>query len=290
MKDITVFTSSYNRTHTLSRLYKSLLIQSFKNFEWLIVDDGSEDDTEELISGFIKEKIIEIRYWKQENGGKHRAINYGAKAAQGELFFIVDSDDYLADNALERVDFHYKKIRGNECFAGVCGLKVFFNGEKVGGESNFSILECSSIDFRFKHKVKGDMAEVFRTDILRKYPFPEIEGEYFCPESMVWNKIAENYKLRYFYEKIYFCDYLPDGLTAKISRIRMQSTVTSMMYYSELYKMKIPFIQKVKAAINFWRFAFCSFQSFNSKLKLIGPFSLFFLPLGYLFYLRDLKT
>lgn len=230
-----------------------------------------------------------MRYTKQENGGKHRAINRGVKEARGELFFTVDSDDYLADNTIERISFHYSHIKHDDFFAGVCGLKCYPDGRKVGGGEDFGILDCTSLEFRYKYKMKGDMAEVLRTDVLREFPFPEIDGEKFCPEAVLFNRIAQKYKLRYFYENLYVCDYLPDGLTAKITRIRMQSPVASMICYSELAGFKIPIEQRFKAAINYWRFSFCSKDTFALKLKRIGVRWLFTLPIGYMMYLKDKK-
>lgn len=284
---ITVFTPAYNRAYTLGKLYESLCKQTSTDFEWLIVDDGSTDDTEKLIASFINENKMTIRYIKQPNGGKHRAINRGVKEASGELFFIVDSDDWLACNAMERIQYHYENIKGDASFAGVCGLRSYADGRRIGGEVDFKILDCSSLDFRMKYKIKGDMAEVFRTEILRKYPFPEIEGEYFCPEALVCNRIAQTYKLRYFYEKIYLCEYLPDGLTAKITKLRMSSSFTSMLYYSELYGMSIPFLQKMKAAINYWRFAFCSQKPFVKKFSAINKITVLLVPAAFFLYLSD---
>ncbi|MFZ7132234.1 MAG: glycosyltransferase family A protein, partial [Eubacteriales bacterium] len=235
---ITVFTPTYNRSFTLGKLYRSLIRQTYQEFEWLIVDDGSTDDTETLLESFLEEKKITLRWIKTKNGGKHRAINLAVREAKGGLFFIVDSDDYLYDNALEQINFYASPIMHDDVFAGVCGLKTYFNGNNVGGEKYFEILNCSALDFRFKHKVKGDMAEVFKTAVLREYRFPEIENEKFCPEAFVWNQIALKYQFRYFNAKIYYCDYLPDGLTAKIIRLRMESPITSQLYYSDLFGMK----------------------------------------------------
>lgn len=266
---ITVFTPTYNRAYSLSRLYKSLCQQTCKDFEWLVVDDGSTDNTKIIMSDFIHDNIVTIRYIAQSNGGKHRAINRGVKEANGELFFIVDSDDWLANNAIERITARYCEIRYNPDFAGICGLKVYSSGIKIGGENDFGVLDCSSLDFRYKYNISGDMAEVIRTDILKKYPFPEFEGEKFCPEALIWNRIALKYKFRYFYERIYICEYLPDGLTAKIIRIRHQSPKASTMYYAEFTKMPIPFIHKVKGAINFWRFHTEETAPFNKDISLL---------------------
>ena len=287
---ITIFTPTYNRAYLLSELYKSLCAQISKKFEWLVVDDGSTDETEALIHSFISENRIAIRYIKQINGGKHRAINRGVKEAIGEIFFIVDSDDQLVENAVSKVWFYYNQIKYDSSFAGICGIKAFFCGNKVGGETDFGILDCNSIDFRYKYKVRGDMAEIFRTNILKEYPFPEINNEWFCPEAVVWNRIALNYKLRYFNEIIYLCEYLQDGLTAKIVKMRMNSPEASKICYSELYKSPIPFLQKQKMAINYWRFSFCSKASFISKIRQIGIFALVMYPFGLLFHMKDLQS
>ena len=285
---LTVFTPTYNRGYLIEKLYNSLVVQTFKNFEWLIVDDGSTDDTEELCQQFIKEKKLRIKYEKQNNGGKHRAINNGVKKATGELFFIVDSDDQLVENALERIIFYYDKIRDNNDIGGICGVKILFSGRPPGGELPFSELTCNSLDFRHKYHIKGDMAEVFKTDILRDYPFPEYTNEKFCPEVLIWNRIAQKYKLLYFNENIYLCDYLEDGLTKKITNIRMKSPLATMDTYAELFSYDISIIQKMKACINYWRFSFNTDISFYRKTKRIkGLFNILCIPISYLMYLKD---
>lgn len=285
---ITVFTPTFNRRHLIENLYQSLLVQTYNNFEWLIVDDGSTDHTEELCNRFAGENKLRIKYEKQANGGKHRAINNGIKRAEGELFFIVDSDDQLVEDALERIIYYFDKVRNIKNAAGVCGVKILFSGEPPGGALHFSELICSSLDFRHKHHIKGDMAEVFRTDVLRAYPFPEYANEKFCPEILVWNRIAQKYKLLYFNENIYLCDYLDDGLTRKIVKIRMDSPLATMDTYAELSSYKIPFIQKIKAGINYWRFSFNADIPFHRKTKrLNGLLSIVSIPMGFLMYLKD---
>lgn len=271
---ITVFTPTYNRAHTLSQLYESLCSQTCREFEWLIIDDGSVDDTESVVRKYMTDNRIHLRYFKVTNGGKHRAINSGVQLAYGELFFIVDSDDYLDKNAVKILKEEFQKIRYKESFCGICGLKADTSGTKIGGEESWRTLKCSPLDLRYKYKVKGDMAEVFLTSILKESPFPEIEGEKFCPEALLWNRLSKKYKMYYFYRKIYFCEYLPDGLTSKIIKIRRDSPTASRMYYSELASLKIPFLQKIKAAVNYWRFypdkIIHDGISINCGLSLIG--------------------
>lgn len=287
---ITVFTPTYNRAYIIEKLYNSLCEQTVNNFEWLIVDDGSTDNTELLIKSLIRENIISIRYIKQINGGKHCAINRGISEAYGELFFVVDSDDYLSKDAIERLSFYYQQIALDDSFAGVSGVRTNFLGERIGGKFDYTILDCSSLDLRIKYHVFGDMAEAFKTSLLQKYMFPVFEGERFCPEALIWNRISLKYKIRFTNAPIYKCEYRSDGLTARIVKLRMRNPKASLLYYSELYIMPIPFIQKLKAAINYWRFAFCSKESFFGNVKQIGFFSLVAYPLGFIMHLKDLRS
>jgi len=285
---ITVFSPTYNRAHLMPRLYDSLCKQTYLDFEWVIVDDGSKDNTEEVTERFIKEKKIRIRYFKQENGGKHRAINRGVKEAKGELFLILDSDDTLLPNSLEMINKYYQQIKDDDSYAGVCGYMAHHDGTIIGNGNNDAILNTTSIDLRYKYNVKGDMCEVFKTSVMRLFPFPEIEKERFCPEILIWNRIATKYKIRVFHEVIYFRDYLEGGLTDKIIKIRMNSPIASMMTYAEMTKYKnVPFLEKCKSAINYWRFYLCTKQH-SIKPKIATIWSLLF-PVGFIMHLRDIR-
>lgn len=213
--NITIFTPTYNRKDLIKRLYQSLLQQTQKNFEWLVVDDGSTDDTEKIFEQFLSEqKPFSIRYIKQENGGKHRAINNGIKKASGELFFIVDSDDYLTENAVEKINQWIATLDGSHKWAGIAGLRGLTKNRVLGQRNTSSKFIDAKNSDRRKYKLLGDKAEVYFTDVLKKYPFPEIPGENFISEEIVWNAIArDGYYLRWFNEIIYICDYLEGGLT-----------------------------------------------------------------------------
>lgn len=262
---VTVFTPTYNRAYILGKLYESLCRQTTTDFEWIVVDDGSTDDTGTLVRGWQEAAPFPLRYIKQENGGKHRAINRGVREARGELFFIVDSDDYLPDNAIERVVAQYEPIRGNDAFAGVCGMRVYPDGHRVGGDVNFTTLDCTSIAFRDDYHVRGDLAEIFRTDVLARFPFPEFPGEKFCPESLVWMQIAMKYKLRFFNEPIYICDYLPDGLTKNGLHHRARSPIGSMLAYEAIYLAHHRWRERVKSALSYWCFYFLGGKRFRHK-------------------------
>lgn len=257
---ITVFTPTYNRGHLLHRIFNSLSAQTSTNFEWIIVDDGSLDDTRAVVSAIMElpvERTWNIKYIYKNNGGKHTAINAGVREAEGELFFILDSDDSLPCDAIKKIELYYQEKRHLENFGGVCGLIAHHNGTLIGNQFPQKEMFENEISIRYKYHVISDLAEVFRTNVLREFPFPETENEKFCPEALIWNRIAQKYKLYCFNEVIYFRDYLDGGLTDRIISIRMNSPIHTTMTYKEQAMLNIPIIQKIKAWINFWRFTLC---------------------------------
>ena len=300
---ITVFTPAYNRAKFLPRVYESLCRQTYKDFEWVIVDDGSVDDTRSVVeqfsvlgfefSGNLTQPLNtqhstlntnSIRYYYQENGGKHRAINRGVKEAKGELFLILDSDDTLPERSLEWINHYYQQIKDDASFGGVCGYMAHHDGTVIGHGNDDEVLDANSIEMRYQYHILGDMLEVFRTSVMREIPFPDIPGEKFVPEALVWNRIACKYRLRVFHEVVYYRDYLDGGLTDKIVIIRMTSPIASMMTYAELNSYQIPFVSKVKAAINYWRFRFCSDAREKPALKWWYHWTM---PIGWGMHLKD---
>ena len=218
---LTIFTPTYNRYHLIDNLYQSLLVQTNHNFEWLVIDDGSTDDTEAYFQNLLKQQQpFEIRYVRQPNGGKHRAINKGVSLAQGELFFIVDSDDYLTPDAVSKVYQWNDSLDSSTKWAGFAGLKGFSVDKHVGGRHSKNFIDAKNNE-RHQLNLEGDKAEVYFTSVLKKYPFPEFEGEKFISEEVVWNAIArDDYYLRWFNEIIYICEYLEGGLTKDYSKYR----------------------------------------------------------------------
>lgn len=285
---ITVFTPTYNRAYILPKLYESLCKQTSMDFEWLIVDDGSSDTTTELVANYkLQNTPFPILYFRQENAGKHIAINRGVQEAKGELFFIVDSDDQLTEDAIEWINVTYSQIKGLDIFAGLSGIRVYPDGRRIGGGPDWGTIDATNLERVTKYRIAGDMAEIYITDILRQYPFPSFAGERFCPEAMVWNRIAQKYKLRYCHHPIYICEYLEDGLTAKIIKIRHRSPKASMLYYAELQHMNIPISEKMKANVNFWRFAPMKLWSDSCQLGMLNLLSLIGCPMGCMYSLVD---
>ena len=283
---ITIFTPTYNRGHLLPTLFESICRQTFKDFEWIVVDDGSTDNTQQVMEGFMEdEHPFPIRSIKTPNGGKHRAVNRGVKEACGELFFIADSDDQLTDDALQVVAEAYEGVRDNPLIGGVCGLDCEKDGKIIGSGLPKDTIDCSSLDIRFKHHVTGDLKEVFLTRVLKEIPMPEIDGERFSPEALTWNRIAAKYQLHFVNHPIYIAEYQPDGLTSRIVRIRMESPVASMLCYQELTTYPIPVKEKIKAAINYWRFRLCAKKG-TEKPKLSWYWNVV-KPIGWLMHMKE---
>lgn len=283
---LSIITPAYNRAHMLDAAYNSLCSQTCKNFEWIIVDDGSTDNTEQVCNSFTS-ATFDFNYIKKENGGKHTAVNRGVKAANGEFLLILDSDDSIPANSVETILKYCEQIEDDKSFGGVAGYMAHHDGEIIGHGCERRVIDTNAIDIRFRYHLQGDMCEVYRTKVLRENPFPEVEGEKFCPEALVWNRIARHYRLRYFPEVVYYRDYLDGGLTDNIIKIRMKSPVLACMCYAEQCKLTIPYVEKMKSAINYWRFKLC--VPSRKNVPNIDWYWLWVYPLAVVFHHRDKK-
>ena len=287
---ISIVTPSYNRATLLERLFESLCQQTDKGFEWILVDDGSTDNTEEIVH-LLKESIIykknfPFQFIKKENGGKHTALNKGIQAAKGELTLLLDSDDSLPPTSIETIKKYFEPIKDNYSFGGVAGYMAHHDGTVIGQCATKGIVDANSLDYHYQYGATGDMCEVFKTTVLKEFPFPEIEGEKFVPEALVWNRIAQKYKLRWFQEVIYYRDYLEGGLTDKIVKIRMKSPIASTTCYQELCAFNVPTKVKIRSAINYWRFRMCGSSHKFPKL----PFKwIWMMPIGWAMHINDLR-
>lgn len=262
---ITIFTPTYNRAYTLERLYQSIQAQSFHDAEWVIVDDGSTDNTCELVESWTTGDplAIPIRYIRQQNGGKHVAWNTGLSAAEGDLFFPVDSDDYLTDNALESIRRMASTVNPNDKIIAVSGVRMFPGNKATGGildSLNGGYIDYSSISRR-SEGITGDLAEAFFTDKLRKYPFPVYPDERFVPEAVIFNRFSnDGYYIRGFADPLYNCKYLEDGYTKNTNRLLITNWKGYRLYVKEL--MASPVSIKAKAI------PFCGFI-YRCILKLL---------------------
>lgn len=213
---LTIFTPTYNRAYTLPRLFESLQAQSNKQFEWLICDDGSSDNTDEVVQRFIDAADgFQIKYLKQQHGGKHRAQNIAMNSASGKYFITCDSNKYLSENAVELIITMFDTIKDMPEMCGVGGYRADFCGNVYGGslKINGQFVDCTNIE-RQQFNLGGDKATAFYTDVLRHYPFPEFEGEYFVSESAWLTPMAmDGYKIRWFPQILVYGEYTEDGLT-----------------------------------------------------------------------------
>lgn len=243
---LSIVTPAYNRGHLLEKCYKSLCQQTSNDFEWIIVDDGSSDNTEEVVNKFINaDSKMNIVYVKKTNGGKHTAMNASHPYLRGKYVLILDSDDYLTADAVEKVIKGWYRYSKNPKVATL----VFLRGDTNGSARAYGFQEYTVGDYRKLRRVNvtsSDCCEVFRADLFRKYPYSEFEGERFLSESELWNRLAENgYKMVYINEVVYICEYLEGGLTDSGRKMRIRNPLggmcTSMHFFERVFPVKTRF-------------------------------------------------
>lgn len=288
MGDITVLTPAYNRGDLLRKLYKSLCAQNCKEFEWVIIDDGSKDNTEKYIDEIKDKADFEIIYYKKENGGKHTALNYAYQYIDTPLIFIVDSDDMLTSDAISTIKQTYHKYKQEE---DICGFS-FLRGKPSGGYLSTSGvpqdgMKESYIECRINRSIGGDMAEVWYTHCLKEYPFPEYKGEKFLGEDIVWVQMAQKYKMRFFNKVIYISDYLANGLTNNRRKNNIKSPNGCVARAEVFLDSSSNLKTKVKAALQYQiygKFANRSMDSLfhNTKHKLL--YFVCFIPSQILYF------
>ncbi len=294
----TVFTPTYNRAHTLERVYNSLKKQTLQDFEWVIVDDGSTDETRALVESWLHEPpSFSVRYLYQSNRGKHCAINRGVQEANGFFFIIFDSDDECVPEALERFAYHWQNIPENErdLFCGVTSLCQDQYGHLVGVPFPGDVVASNHLEMIYNFKIKNEMWLCVRTAAMREFSFPEIEGLRYVPEATVWARMARAYKTLYINEmlRVYWQDQpsLMHGSSAaanaKEGRFGLLAVLTEQIdwfIYDPTYF--------IRCAIHYARF------SFHSNLGLWSQFSaltnirarilwVLGLPIAWAVYLRD---
>ena len=230
---ITVFTPTYNRAYIIENLYRSLQRQTCTEFEWLVIDDGSSDNTGELFAAWQQEENpFPIRYHKKENGGKCRAINMALELARGELFFTVDSDDYLTDDALEKILRWEAALPRDGNYCGLAGNLGTAPDETPNTMLPGDYLDGNALD-RYG-AVDGERAMVFYTQIHRKYRYPEFPGEKFITEAVTWNRMAaDGYRIRFHNDIIWIYEYKPDGLTNAGYRLFLENPRGTAVFFRE---------------------------------------------------------
>jgi glycosyltransferase involved in cell wall biosynthesis len=248
----TVLTPTYNRAHLLVRVYESLCSQTFRDFEWVIVDDGGSDGTKELVAAW--NPFFPIRYMWKPNGGMHTALNAGVQHAAGEFVLIMDDDDYCVPHALERFDYRWRQIPNPDRFAYLACLCYCEDGKTILG----SRLPKDHVDaFTVAEKMAlcdVDRWGIVRTDIARLFPYPVFNNERYMTLGVVQNRILKKYGARFFDEPLQIHHYVDNGLT-KRGDLRWQSPKGAVLYHKELALSNVPAGTRIKSAINAVRFS-----------------------------------
>lgn len=266
---ITVFTPTYNRANIILNLYHSLQQQTFRDFEWLVIDDGSEDGTEDLFERLIKEtNSFPIRYYKFSNCGKQKEINRALELARGQLFFTVDSDDQLTQDALYLINKWELMMPKEGKYCGFAGN----HGDLQGNPIN-PIFEEDFVDVTFWNRdpesdkfIGYDRPWVLYTDVHKLYKYPEFEGENFITEAVVWNRMAaDGYMIRCFNNVIYLMEHQEIGLTNMIHKILINNPWGYGLWIKETIEQKnYSWSKKLKCYYSFY----CEMRSFASVRKI----------------------
>ena len=246
---ISVITPTYNRAYILNKCYESLVNQTCKSFEWVVVDDGSADNTEELVKSFIDEEKIKIKYIKQQNGGKHIAHNTAVLNSEGELVVCLDSDDVLTEDAVEvAIDFWQKNAQPHN--TGILAKRGDMVERKpICSELPEGVSESTMFDLTNKYGFEGDTILFFRRELLEKNLFKSFEGERFIPETNMYIEIDKYGTMLLLDKVLYLCEYLPDGLTAKYHSLLVKNpNGTADTYYKQMC-MAGDFKTKLKYAV-----------------------------------------
>ena len=249
---VTVLTPTFNRGGRLQSLWNSLQKQTVKDFEWLVVDDGSTDGTKDLITQFQEKSDFPIRYIYKSNGGKHTALNVGIQTICSELIFIVDSDDCVTDDAVESILKIHKKYRSQNNICGYAFLRAFPDGKVNGKKFDVDEKIGSYIDVRVNGDDTGaDKAEVFKTHCLKEFPFPEYPNEKFLGEDLVWVRMARKYEMVHINKAIYIGNYLEDGLTNNRRKHNIASPIGCMHRAEEFMESDLKTRYRIKGGLQY---------------------------------------
>jgi len=242
----TVAIPTYNRKELISRTLKSLEDQTFKDFEVVIIDDGSTDGTDEYIKEYMEDSNMDIRYFSQSNGGKHMALNHAIEKAQGEFFLILDSDDWLLPEGLKVLSENWEKIPEDQRkdFSGVMARAVEPDGTFIGKPFPTDPYISSYVDFHFISGIKlgpfKDCVDFIRTDLIRKYRFPEVKEAKFVPEAYITDQIGMNHKLYCISDVVEIKEYQEEGITKNIDGYKLKNAHGMIAYYEILLRKVFP--------------------------------------------------
>lgn len=282
MIKITVFTPTYNRLEKLKRCYNSLLAQTNKEFEWLIIDDGSTDDTKKWVKSILKNSPFKINYIFQQNGGKHRAHNLAVKNCFTDYILILDSDDILSESCINVLYAKIKIIDAQKNISGIIGNKFDLETKKcIGTKMPASLSYITGISLYQKYKFKGDTLRFYKTAILKKFLFPEILGEKFIYENVVFDRIDQNYKMLIIFDELYYCEYNMDGYSKNSAILKMSNPIGYSLSLKSASETAVSIIKKNNWAILY--FIWCRKFKIKYDIALNKMHFLVLLLISYVF-------
>lgn len=285
---ITIFTPVYNRAKTLVRLYESLKQQTNQSFIWVIVNDGSIDNTEELVNQWIKENLIEIEYFYQDNSGKPIAHNVGVQKTKTELFTCVDSDDYLKNDAVEKLISCWNQKKNNNSI-GILAYKEKEQGEVITQFKNDKMAEGTLREF-YDSGLRGDTFLVYRSDVIKKYEFPKYEEEKFVPEAYLYDLMDQEGKLILLKESLYIAEYLEDGYTANMAILLYRNQKGYFTYINQRLKFDTTLRQKCSDTIRYLGMAIAHSKKNIISNAVYPSFAFLLYGAGYLFYYKRYRN
>mgnify|MGYP003262755929 CR=1 FL=1 len=235
MVTLSILTPTYNRVKTLKRLYKSLLSQKNKDFEWIVIDDGSTDLTQEYMQEVVQCSEFKITYKYKENGEKHRALNYGIDCADSKLIICVDSDNWLPENSVETIiSFYKERCMDQNGVIGIIAKRGYIYNDMINDLTvvETDINRMTLYDFCFNYKCSGDTALVYYIELLKNNKFSEYLGETFVSENALYFQLDQYGKMMLLNEIVYLNEYQKDGLTANYRKLLEDNpNGTAYMYY-----------------------------------------------------------
>lgn len=290
---LSIVTPTYNRGEMLWKCYDSLEKQTCSNFEWIVVDDGSEDNTSFEVKEMIeKASHFPVYYVRKENGGKHTALNESHSLIHGDYVLILDSDDSLTPDAVENILSGWNRYADDESVSMVTFLKQQKNGQVCA----YAMGECIPMDvLRHRRVCNGpnDCAEVIRASLFKKYPFPVFEGERFLAETALWYRAGLDGNCVYINKAIYICEYLKDGLTKSGKSMRVKNPQGGM-YTSYLRMNRRCFMkERIKAGLLYVCYAHFAGESAKNTIRNAAPYqalvSLCYVPGTILYWIWKKK-
>ncbi|MBJ8070108.1 MULTISPECIES: glycosyltransferase family 2 protein [Bacillus] len=284
MKKLTIFTPTYNRAYCLQGCYESLKEQTCKDFIWLIIDDGSDDNTKELVHSWISEDYIDIGYYWQPNQGMHGAHNTAYEMIDTELNVCIDSDDSMPSDAVEKIITFWNE-NGNEQVSGIIALDLYKDEKVIGSKLPLNLKRSTLFNLYNKHGVTGDKKLVYRTELTKKYPYPIFKNEKYVGLAYKYYMLDQKYEMLLMNEALCYVEYMPDGSSMNMLNQYRKNPRGFAFYRKEL--MKLPFTNRVFKYRQAVHYVSSSFMARNKRFIQESPckgLTICALPFGIILY------